>query len=300
MPARTAKRQRSPAQLANDKRLGAARREAAELKHRPPLSADTSAVLSDEELGIGFEEEEAPADPLEAILSDPRMAKLLDAAVVARMAQLGAPQQSGGSLDNNAMVAFTETIRHLIDTNAEQRPGYIKPLPAEEVDRRAAGRVEMFALLKKYEQMGLAPAWIVGDGGFFECTNAQEFKPGAKIRTYLPPPEDFIPDNEPAAAVHAAQLQWLGGRTPHISETVAEFEQARAAANKQGPLVTGAMQPSRTTGSVELVEDAPLKPAPSRKRMMGTIAPERRDVSMADRAAGGLAQGPTFVGADAA
>ena len=267
-----------------------------------PQAADATVALTDEELGIGIEDEPARIpDPLEALLADPRMSKLLDAAVAARIAQMGmgaTPQPASAGLDNGALVAFTETIRHLIDTNAQQQPGYIKPLPAEEVDRRAAGRIEMFALLKRYEQMGLAPAWIVGDGGFFECNNAQQFKPGAKIRMYLPPPEDFLPDNEPAAEVHRAQLQWLGGRTPHISETVADFESSRAAA-AHGPLVTGAMQPARPAGPVELVEDAPLKPAPSRKRVMGTIAPERRDVSLADRAAGGLAQGPTFVGADA-
>ena len=242
--------------------------------------------------------DEAGPDQLEALLADPRMAALLDAAVAQRMAQMGvAGSANGGSLDNGALVAFTETIRHLINTNAEQQPGYIKPLPAEEVDRRTAGRVEMFALLKRYEEMGLAPAWIVGEGGFFECANAQEFKHLDKIRMYLPAPEDFMPDNEPAAKVHAAMMQWLGGRTPHISETVAEFEQSRKV-HAQGPIITGAMQPSRAPSAVELVEPAPVTPVPSRKRVMGTITPERHDISMADRASGGLAQGPVFVGAD--
>ena len=257
---------------------------------------ETTAGLTDEELGIGVEDEaEAAPDPLAALLADPRMAALLDAAVAARIAQMGAVTPAAG-LDASAFADLASTLKHMVEINAIQQPGYMKPLPAEEVDRRTAGKVEMFALLKHYREIGLAPAWIVGEEGFFECNNAEEFKPGAKIRMFMPPPEDFIPDNEAAAKVMAAQMQWLGGPTPDIGETVEAAE--RAAIAKQGPIVTGSMQPMRARGAVELVEDAPLKAPPSRKRVMGTITPERRDVSVAERL--GAPQGPTYIGADAA
>lgn len=245
---------------------------------------------TDEDLGIGVDDDTAEPDALGALLNDPRMAKLLDAAVAQRMAQLGG--QSDPAPQSEAFGAFTQTLKHLIDSNAMQQPGYIKPLPADEIDRRLAGKVEMEALLQDYEKRGFAPLWTVGEGGFFECTNALEFPPGSRIRTYLPPAEDFIPENEPAHAVHAAMMQWLGGRTPGIGEQV---EAAMKAANNQAPLVTGTLQADRGPGPVELVEAPSPSGPPNRRRAMGTITPERREVSLADRV--GTPIGPAFADA---
>lgn len=259
--------------------------------------AESTAGLSDEELGVGVAEDDAPpTDPFASLWNDPRMAAALDAAVTARLAQMGAGSSPAPALGSDTLVAFTETIRHLIDTNAQQQPGYIKPLPAEEVDRRAAGRVEMFALLDHYKAINLPPAWIVGEDGFFECNNAQEFKQGDRIRMYIPPPESFTADNEPAASVMAAMMQWLGGSTPSIGEQLEAAEQA--AHSRQGPIITGAIQPARNPSIVEMVQAAPVVAPPSRRRVMGTIAPERRDVSAAERMS--APRGPDFIGTDAA
>ena len=57
---------------------------------------------TDEDLGIGEDDaEESAADAgdgsFEALLNDPRMAKLLDAAVAARMAQMGVGANGGSA-----------------------------------------------------------------------------------------------------------------------------------------------------------------------------------------------------------
>ena len=258
-----------------------------------PAAGDDIVVQSDKELGIGEENEADQTAQLAAALANPALAKLIDDAVAARMAQMGASPQSPMG-DTGAYAAFTKTLTHLIEVQSMQQAGYIKPLSAEEVDRRAAGFVEMKALLKDFEGRGTPPEWIVGESGFFECTNAMEFQPGATIRTYLPPVEDFIPNNDAARKVQDAMLQWIGGHTPGIGEQV---EAAMRAANQAAPLVTGTLsEMSGRPRSVELV-DTPSKAQP-RKRVAGSIVPERHDVSLAERAAG--PQGPVFVGDRAA
>lgn len=244
---------------------------------------------SDEDLGIG--EEDTPTTDLAALLANPALAKLIDEAVAARVAQLAGPAVIAASPQTDAFTAAIEMMKHMIDAQSEQLPGYIKPLPAEELDRRASGRVEMFALLEDYERRGMAPLWTVGESGFVECTNMQEFNEGEQIRTYLPPVEDFIPENEAAEKVHAAMMRWLGGATPEIGEQV---KQAHLN-SKLPPLITGSMEPDRRASPVERVQSttgaAPVK-AGAKRRTMGTIVPERRDVTPGARS--GEATGPAF------
>jgi hypothetical protein len=254
------------------------------LKKRAAYVSDVSKPAADDDLGIGEELDENAA--FAALLARPDLQNLIDAAVEARLKQLTGPTPSTQTED---FKAFTETLKHLINSNAMQQPGYIKPIPADELDRRANGHIQMRALLKKFEQDGTPPQYIVGDGGFFECTNAQEFGAGQKIRTYLPPAEDFIPDNAQARQVHAAMMVWIGGETPGIGEQV---EAAMLAQKNLPPLVTGAMAPVRGPSKVELVEAERVDV--SRKRVAGTIVQERRGTGM-----GGEPSGPTFVGADA-
>ena len=201
------------------------------LKKRGVFVSPGATMQSDEDLGIG--EEDTPAIDLNAMLANPALAKLIDAAVTARMAQLATPSATAPPASSEAFTAFTETLKHLIDAQALQQPGYMKPLPADELDRRGAGQIEMRALLESYQKAQTPPLWQVGDGGFFECTNAMEFAPGDKIRTYLPPPEDFVPLNAEARNVHAALMRWLGTPTASIGEQV---EKAMREAN-QAPLV---------------------------------------------------------------
>lgn len=256
------------------------------LKKRGVYKSDTMKAETDKDLGIG--EEVDPNATLRALLANPEAQILLDKAIEARVKQLVAPTATTQSED---FKAFTETLKHLIQTSAMQQPGYIKPIPADELDRRADGHVQMRALLKKYEQEANPPQYIVGEAGFFECTNAQEFGPGQKIRTYLPPAESFIPDNDAARQVHAAMMIWIGGETPGIGEQV---EAAMLAQKNLPPLVTGAMAPARRPSRVELIEAERVDV--SRKRVAGTIVQERRG-------GGGMAGepiGPDFVGGRAA
>lgn len=258
-------------------------------KPMPTTAASLSETPTDAELGIGEEDDVSDADQLSELLANPLLAKLIDAAVAQRLGQMQAP--AGVSLDASAFADLAATLKHMVQVNAVQQPGYIKPLPVEEVDRRAAAHVEMWALIKRYEEMALAPAYVVGEGGFFECSNALEFREGDKIRTFLPPAEDFIPDNEPAAKIHAAFMRSIGGSTPEIGEQV---RQAQINA-KLPPLVTGVAETAAKRGPVELVErpDAPTMAARPRRRSMGSIVPERREVSMAE-SLGGAPVGPAF------
>lgn len=252
------------------------------------------AFETDKDLGIGEPIEAAPANELEAMLANPVLAKLIDAAVASRLAQMGAPVQSSATSQTEDFKAFTASLAHLIEVNAMQQAGYIKPLSAAEIDSRAAGLIELKSLLKDYEARGTAPEWIVGESGFFECTNALEFMPGQTIRTYLYPVEDFIPKNAEARKVHAAMIQWIGGHTPGIGEQV---EAAMRAANQSAPLVTGTLNAMHGRPQpVELV-NTPRQEV-SRKRVAGSLVPERHDVSLADRAAGPA--GPVFIGDRAA
>lgn len=256
------------------------------------VSPDRSSIM-DGPFEAASEETSAAGLDLTALMQSPEMQKAVANAVAERLMELGALQPAA-SVDTNgqSFSAFTETLKHLIEVQAMQQPGYQKPLSADEIDRRAAGRVEMLALLADCERTGDVPSWLVGESGFFECANAQEFEPGTPIRTYLPPVEDFVPQNDAAQKVHAAMMQWIGGPTPEIGEQV----RMAHINSKLPPLVSGALQPARGAGLVEIIADA--KPAPTRqRRSMGSIVPERREVSLAERADG--PQGPVFVGVGA-
>lgn len=258
------------------------------LKKRNVYKMDAAASRSDHDLGIG-EEDDKPLDngaALSAMMADPKFATIIDAAVQARLASMGGGAPAAPMSRSEDFAAFTETLKHILSVQAMQQPGYIKPLPAEEIDRRAAGYVEMCALLKQYEAAGVAPEYVVGEGGFFECMNAIQFLPGQRIRTYLPPPESFQPQNKQAEAVMAAMFQWIGGATPGIGELVEAAQR-----DSKVPLVTGAMQPVNRPSRVELVDN--IRVDVSRKRVAGSIVPERRGVGA------GEPTGPIFVGADA-
>lgn len=257
-----------------------------QLKKRNVYKTDAPKHESDTDLGIG--EDDVPADngaALSALMADPKFASIIDAAVQARLATMGGAASAAPMSRSEDFAAFTETLKHILSVQAMQQPGYIKPLPADEIDRRADGYVQMNALLKQYERAGTAPEYVIGEGGFFECTNAISFQPGSRIRTYLPPAESFQPQNAEARAVMDAMFQWIGGQTPGIGELV---EAAQREAHLP-PLVTGSMQPVQRPGRVELV-DGP-KVDVSRKRVAGSIVPERRDV------APGHPTGPVFVDA---
>lgn len=266
---------------------------------RAPRTTDRpSHDLTDEELGIG-EDDVAEVDnataELSALLANPAMQKLIDAAVANRLAGMAAPQGGSAPVTNDALEKLAATLSRMFELQQMQQPGYQKPLPVDEIERRLAGKVEMDALLADYQAKNTPPLWTVGEGGFFECANALEFVENDRIRTYLPPAEDFVPENEEARKVHAAMMRWLGGRTPDIGSQV---EAAQRAA-KMAPLLMGTMTPpmgasSAATGGVELVERPEIAPRKSR-RQTGSIVPEPRAI-----VGGGDPVGPSFADAVAA
>ena len=127
--------------------------------------------MDDDALGIG-EVDDAPeaSDGLAALMANPALSKLIDAAVAARLAKMGGepvPASSGG-LDGDAIDRLAGTIGRMMELTHMQQPGYIKPLPVDEVERRLNGKIELDALLVRYERLGTAPLWTIGEKGFFE------------------------------------------------------------------------------------------------------------------------------------
>jgi len=243
------------------------------LKRRGVYGADGPKPETDAELGIG--EEDAPQVDLAALMDNPALQKLIDAAVAARLVQMGAAQ--GPTADFKALA---DSLAHMVEVSQMQQPGYIKPLPAHEVDKRAAAYVEMCALLKGYEAEGTAPLYTLGED-FFECRNAYTFKAGSQIRTYLPPAESFVPENETAKAVHAAMMAWIGGKTPDIGDQVEAAER-----ESRVPLVgTQMVQPKRSS-AVEVVSEPTVEPR-GRKKQLPPGVSEIQHHSMA--------AGPAFV-----
>jgi hypothetical protein len=251
------------------------------------LPVDPSNTASDEDLGIGEEDAGSAGDALAALMANPALAALIDQAVSARLAQMAAPQPAA-PITGEAFGNLAEALKRMIENQQMQQAGYIKPLPLEEVERRASGKVEMDALLRKYEADGTPPLYAVGELGFFECTNAIELTEGQQLRTYLYPCEDFEPRNEEARKVHAAMMQWIGGPSPEIGERVKQAhldaKQAPLIGSEPAPLV----DPRRGGGLIEVVDAAPeaAERKSARRRGMGTIVQEPVDVSLTGRAPG--------------
>lgn len=212
---------------------------------------------TDAELGIGEDDgadaESGETDAFVKMMDDPRFKAAIDTVVAARMVELSkgaAAQVSGGDtsvLVVSALRELSTSFERSLQIQAEQQPGYIKPLPREEVERRAAGYVEMTALLKDFERRGTPPAYIIqGDthGDVFvgpSPNGPTMYQPGMEIECYLPPAERFEPINDEARKVYAAMLQWIGGRTPDIGDMIVA---AHAEANGRTMVTTEAPIPS--------------------------------------------------------
>ncbi len=251
---------------------------------------------SDEELGI--QDEEGDTADASAVLADimknPALAALIDKAVNARLAQMSAtPVQSMASAPTGEGTAVVKAIERLLEIQANQMPGYIKPLSADEVESRATATIEMKALIERARARGDAPHYTTGPQGLFDSTSVILYEPGSEIRTYLQPVEDFIPMNESARQIHAAFIRSLGGLSPDIGARVAEA--MLASKEREVPLVGAPAQGVQGSG-VELVQAAKRHDV-SPKRVAGTMVPETRGTSMPVQP--GVTQqptGPVFVG----
>ena len=257
-----------------------------------------SAKLSDADLGI--EHDDAPHGPAPAAMADllknPAFAALIDQAVAQRLAQMG----GAPAAPVNETTSVVKAIERLLEVQALQQPGYIKPISVGEMDRRAAGHVEMLAQIEharaRNAQTGskdYIPHYILGTN-FYECTNAILYAEGSEIRTFIQPGESFVPMNETARLIHAAMITSIGGPSPEIGARIAE---AMLAAKDAGDIpVVGSTAPNAGPNAVEIVPTAKRHDV-SPKRVLGSITPETRGTSMPVQP--GVTQqpsGPVFVG----
>ena len=246
---------------------------------------------TDADLGIGVEDAPAVAT-LEALMADPSFASLIDKAVQARMAQMGVAQAPTLMPNtNSAFDAFLEKLEHVIDVTNEQRPGYIKPLSADEMDRRAAGRTEMFALLARFKAERVYPHYLLGEQFYGPSPNGPIlYDAGQEIRTFLPPAESFKPLNEPAAIVYSAYKKWVGEVVPVEDLLAQALIDARG-----GPRVAEVTDAPMPVESDVVLVDAPRRDV-SPTRILGTAMPEQRGRATPSMP-GSMAQpvGPVFV-----
>jgi hypothetical protein len=278
VPDRKTKKPRTAAQLAYDARQRAHRAQ--------PASA--------------IEGADERADPLAALMADPAMAARLAALIdVAVQARLGSAGQTSNT--TSEMGELAKTFGKMLEIQAMQMPGYYKPLPQEEVEKRLAGKVEFFALLERFKAAGTPPRYYVGPGKFY--AGAVQHEDGMPIDTYLPPPEDFLPcyegpggqaAGERAEQVMRAQMQWLGGPSPDIATRVSEAE---AEAHARAIPLVGNEPPGPKPSPVQLVPGVKVREAnvrPAFAAMGETVVPGMGAATLA-QGRGAPARGPAFV-----
>lgn len=186
------------------------------------IDDDAVRFETDADLGIGEpDEHDAAQASLDMLLNNPQIAQLIDAAVAQRLATMGAPPPS---MDTGLM-AVVAGIERLTTMHAAQLPGYSKPLPAVEIEKRADGFIQMNALIDRYKAESNLPRYrLVGQPLFAGEIPIPE---GSEIETALYPNENMAPLNEPARLVHEAMMQWIGGPQKGIGQRVAEAEAER-------------------------------------------------------------------------
>ncbi len=195
-----------------------------------------------------------------ALLSDPRLGALIERAAEARVQQMLGQPKAAPATATTEFGHLAKAFEEMLQLQAMQMPGYFKPLPAEEVQRRAAGTVEMMAILQEAKASGTPPQYYVGEGKFY--AGSILYQPGEPLATYLPPPEDFVPCYDGpngsrggplAQRILDAQLVWLGGHSPDIATRVKEAEEN---AHNLGMPLVGA-EPTVAAAPVERLDIAP-------------------------------------------
>lgn len=254
---------------------------------------------TDEDLGIGEgEEEEAVVEVVAAAIPDisgllnhPDFAKVIDALVNQRLAALQPKQAQEMSFD-----AFLKRFEHIVDAQAEQRPGYFKPLSAEERDFREQGKRDMFTLLARFKAENTWPHYLLADEAnpyYGPSINGLIlYQGGQEIMMRGPPSEGFKPLNESAIEVFEAYKRWVGEPISMEALTAEALAIARGDMGAEAPQTN--FEKQMADSDVRLV-DKPLRDVGA-KRVLGTMVPEVRGKTM-PRQPGVVAQpsGPVFV-----
>lgn len=276
---------------------------------RSQADSDTSAILSDDALGIGADED-GPASEgmdMDALMSHPAFAAALEKAVSARLGAVAAPLASGASSEA-AFTAFLSKFEHLVEVRDEQRPGYQKPLTANEIDARRQGFKDMKRLLREFktnaqdlqargqrlQSLDCWPHYLLADEGnrFYGPSPLGDilYEAGQEIRTFQAPSEGWSPINDAAMQVFSAYKAWVGDPVS-IEELTAQ-----AVIAVKGEDIPQFAPKNAIESPDVMVVDAPKRDV-TPKRAMGVGTPERHGRAMP--AQPGVMQqpvGPVFVG----
>ncbi len=256
---------------------------------------------TDDDLGIGA--------PLEAITETQAFRDAVAEAVARALAEMGPRAAKAKQADNPEWDEFMDRLGskfdQLIHATKVQQAGYQKPLTADEVTARAAGERQFRDRIKQVRrdiaeygkpkalQMGLIPRYYVGEGGYYGMTVAGEkqFLPGEEIWLASAPPVDFLPLNDCAGAIMAAQMQWLGEAPPPIDELIAQA----VAKAQAGPASTTGVDIPVHEDDAALVDPGAAAVHVGPRRIMGTSVEERLTVTTnGPRPLSSVPVGPSF------
>ena len=220
---------------------------------------------SDEELGVGEETPEGVAAQaqakINAAMSDPFVASAIEQLVQQRVAELALSKGIASPSTNADFMAGMEllaekmaaAINRSTAATMEQIPGHVKPIPVEEVERRAAAWVEMQSLLtdvaRRYwaaiekgqnAQADEATPLYVLDEDFFGPgeVGSEMYVRGATIRWFGPPGTYMEPRNAIAKRLSDTMWAYLGNEGAPSAEDLAEH-----ASRMNRPSTPGAILP---------------------------------------------------------
>lgn len=257
---------------------------------------------TDNDLGIAEPDPEAEAalaaheaakrhaDAMATILTSPAFAAAVDAAVEARLKAMGATLGSvpAGGNDLTALIdKLAQAIDRSSNSAASQQPGYVKPLSADEIERRAEAFVEMQAILKegreKFRQgeSGLTcrPTYLLKD--YLHAADRLWFA-GDTIFWDDIPNTEMEPQNDIAKRVYAAFERWLGGgQQPSLIDQVIAARNERlgiaGAPSLPDPVALQERRPGydlqRQSSRIEQVPGT-IRQDIGPTRTLGTIVPE--------------------------
>jgi hypothetical protein len=223
-------------------------------------------VPTDSDLGVGEETEAglkaAEAARVTAAMQDPAIAKAITQLVEQRLAEAVAANGTVAGTPPGidfltAMKALGDQIANSINRTTaatmEQMPGHVKPIPPEEVERRAAAWVELQSMLsdvarqywsaiergKPREAETHTPIYILDEDFFGPGEVGSEMYPrGATIRWYGAPGTFMEPRNEIAQRLADLMWDYLGNENAPNAEDLAE-----KASQMNRPSTPGAILP---------------------------------------------------------
>ena len=236
---------------------------------------------------------ETPSPDFGALLNDPRFAALLEAAVKQRMAETAVSALASNGMSPE-FAAFLDRMEKAVGARDEQRPGYQKPLTAEQLESRRQGYDDMLTLMRAAKSRAQAggewPRYLL-KAPFQGPSMAGPvvYPSGQEINWLGAPGETFQPLNEPAAEIYVAYKKWVGVSVDMKALLAQAIAEARGGvAIPENPIVRSGAD------NIQIV-DAPLRDL-TPKRILGTSGIETSG-SQSPRQVGPDAgpQGPVFV-----